>query len=173
MTLLLINIGSIWPSYHNALVYFKYFLGYIVCISNGFLNLIWLILAHVICIVVTHLPVCAQVSEIKCIYLFKTHCLISAAMRSLMQSNLNMLLFNIASMKEKASNKYSCEDLLVTSLPILFTVAMWHMPHEIDLRATPENNYSYFLFCEQPSPAKIHSFAQHIFLLLQTVFGQE
>ena len=35
-------------------------------------------------------------------------------MRSLMQSDLNTLLFNIASPKEKASNKYSCEYLSIT-----------------------------------------------------------
>ena len=56
----------------NSLVYFKDFLGYIVCISNGALNLIWFILAHVICIFVTHVPPClyAFVDEIKFIYLF-------------------------------------------------------------------------------------------------------
>ena len=40
-------------SYPNSLVYVKYFLGCIVFISNGSLKLIWFILAHVICTVVT------------------------------------------------------------------------------------------------------------------------
>ena len=53
----------------NTLVYFKYFLGCIVCISNGSLNLIWFILAHVICIVVCPC-LYALVGEIKFIYLF-------------------------------------------------------------------------------------------------------
>ena len=53
----------------NSLVYFKYFLGCIVCICNGFLNLIWFFLALVICIFVTHVPPClyALVEEIKLI----------------------------------------------------------------------------------------------------------
>ena len=38
-------------------LYFKYFFGCIVWVSNGSLDLIWFILAHVICIVVTHVPV--------------------------------------------------------------------------------------------------------------------
>ena len=48
----------------------KYSLGCIVCISNGSLNQIWFILAHVICTVVTHVPVSiyALVGEIKQIY---------------------------------------------------------------------------------------------------------
>ena len=49
MTLKLINIGSKWSLYPNSLVYVKYILGCIVCISSGYLNLIWFILAHVIC----------------------------------------------------------------------------------------------------------------------------
>ena len=44
-------------------------LGYIVCISNGSLNLIWFILAQVICTVVTHVPVCMPSLANK-IYLF-------------------------------------------------------------------------------------------------------
>ena len=68
----LINIGSIWPSYPNSSVNVKYFLGCIVSISNGSLNLIWFILAHVICTVVTHACPCLYdlVGEIKFIYLF-------------------------------------------------------------------------------------------------------
>ena len=71
-TLQLISIGNICPSYPNSLVYFKYFLGCIVCISNGALNLIWFILAHVICIFETHIPPClyALNDERKFIYLF-------------------------------------------------------------------------------------------------------
>ena len=53
----LINIGCIWPSYPNSLGHFKYFFGCIVCISNSPLNRILFILAHVICIFVTHVPV--------------------------------------------------------------------------------------------------------------------
>ena len=36
-----------WPAYPNSLEYFKYFSGCTVCVSNGSLNLIWFILAHV------------------------------------------------------------------------------------------------------------------------------
>ena len=54
------------------IVYFKYFLCCIVCIYNGALDLIGFILAHVICIFVTHVPPClyALVGEIKFINLF-------------------------------------------------------------------------------------------------------
>ena len=51
-------------------------------------------------------------------------------------------------------------------------VCLWHMPHGIDLRATPENSYSYCLLYEQLSPARIHAFTQLPFLLLQTTFRQ-
>ena len=47
----------------------------------------------------------------------------SIVIRSLLQYNLNTLLFNIVSVKEKASNEYSLEFLLVISLQILITVA--------------------------------------------------
>ena len=60
------SIGYICPSYPNSLVYFKYFLGCIVSISNGALNLICLILALAIfsfCNSCTY----ALVGEIKCI----------------------------------------------------------------------------------------------------------
>ena len=50
---------------------------------------------------------------------------------------------------------------------------MWHMPHGIDLHATLENNYSYYLLYEQISHARIHTFTQLPFLLLQTTFRQE
>ena len=70
MTLKLINIGSIWPSYPNSLVYVKYFLGCIVCISRGYLNLIWFILAHVICTCNSCPCFYALIGEIKVIYIF-------------------------------------------------------------------------------------------------------
>ena len=41
----------------KLIILFKNLLGCIVCISNGSLNLILFILAHVICIFVTHVPV--------------------------------------------------------------------------------------------------------------------
>ena len=45
------------PTVPNSLDYVKYFSGCIVWISNGSLNQIWFILAHVICTVVTYVPV--------------------------------------------------------------------------------------------------------------------
>ena len=50
---------------------------------------------------------------------------------------------------------------------------LWHMPHGIDLHATLENSYRYYLILEQPSPARIHTFMQLPFLLLQTTFRQD
>ena len=51
-------------------------------------------------------------------------------------------------------------------------VHVWHMPHGIDLRATPKNKYSNYLLCEQPPPAKIHSFAQHPFYCCKRFLGR-
>ena len=59
------------------------------------------------------------------------------------------------------------------TIRLLIHQALWHMPHGIDPLATPKNNYSYYMLCEQPSPARIHSFTQHPFLLLQMLLRQE
>ena len=50
--------------------FIKYFLGCIVCISSGYLNLIWFILAHVIYTCNSCHCFYALVGEIKVIYLF-------------------------------------------------------------------------------------------------------
>ena len=47
---------------------------------------------------------------------------------------------------------------------------LWHMPHGIDLLATLKNNYSYYLLCQQPSPARIHSFMQRPFFIAANTF---
>ena len=44
------------------------------------------------------------------------------------------------------------------------------MPHGIDLHATLENSYSYYLLYEQPSPARIHTFMQLPFLFAANDF---
>ena len=72
MTLQLINIGSVWSSYPNSLVYVKYFLECIVRISSGYLYLIWFILAHVICTCNSCPCYYALVGEIKLIDWLKT-----------------------------------------------------------------------------------------------------
>ena len=53
----------------NLLVYFKYFLGCIICISNGSLNPILFILAHVILYFCYSCP-CSLVGEITFLNLF-------------------------------------------------------------------------------------------------------
>ena len=53
-----------------SLAYLIYFLGCIVCTSNGSLNLIWFILAHVIIFCNSFPCLYALVGEIKFIYLF-------------------------------------------------------------------------------------------------------
>ena len=44
-------------SYPNSLVHFKYFLGCVVCVSNGSIILILFIVTHGICVIVTRVPV--------------------------------------------------------------------------------------------------------------------
>ena len=68
---------------------------------------------------------------------------------------------------------YKLLPTLLLSIRFSYRFVLWHMPHGINLLATPKNNYSYYLLCEQPSPGRIHSFTHHPFLLLQTLFRQE
>ena len=69
--LLLLTVMHIWPAYPNSLVYFKYFLCFIVCISNSSLNIVWFILVHVILYFCYSCPyLYALVGEIKLIYIF-------------------------------------------------------------------------------------------------------
>ena len=49
---------------------------------------------------------------------------------------------------------------------------LWHMPHGIDLPATPKNNYSCCLLYEQPSLARIHSFTHIHFYCCQRLLGR-
>ena len=49
---------------------------------------------------------------------------------------------------------------------------MWHMPHGIDLPATPKSNYNCYLLYEQPSLARIHSFTHINFYCCKRLLGR-